>query len=74
MSFRLFCNNINASPYHLRKGREREDTVRRRVAESGVPVMGHLGITKQKIVRTGSIQIQGRTAASAARAASALTL
>ena len=32
----------------------------------GVPVLGHLGVTKQKIVRTGSIQIQGRTAASAA--------
>lgn len=31
--------NINASPYHLSKGREREETVRRRVAESGVPVM-----------------------------------
>jgi 3-methyl-2-oxobutanoate hydroxymethyltransferase len=36
------------------------------LVHAGVPVMGHLGITKQKIVRTGSIQIQGRTAASAA--------
>lgn len=31
--------NINASPYRLHKGSEREDTVRRRVAEAGVPVM-----------------------------------
>lgn len=36
------------------------------LVHAGVPVLGHLGITKQKIVRTGSIQIQGRTAASAA--------
>lgn len=36
------------------------------LVHAGVPVMGHLGITKQKIVRTGSIQIQGRTASSAA--------
>jgi 3-methyl-2-oxobutanoate hydroxymethyltransferase len=38
------------------------------LVHAGVPVMGHLGITKQKIVRTGSIQIQGRTAASAGTA------
>ena len=31
--------NINASPYQLHKGREREDTVRRRVIEAGVPVL-----------------------------------
>jgi len=37
------------------------------LTHAGVPVLGHLGVTKQKIVRTGSIQIQGRTAASAAR-------
>ena len=36
------------------------------LVHAGVPVLGHLGITKQKIVRTGSIQIQGRTATSAA--------
>jgi 3-methyl-2-oxobutanoate hydroxymethyltransferase len=38
------------------------------LGHAGVPVMGHLGITKQKIIRTGTIQIQGRTAASAASA------
>ena len=38
------------------------------LVHAGVPVMGHLGVTKQKIVRTGTIQIQGRTAASAATA------
>ena len=36
------------------------------LVHAGVPVLGHLGITKQKIIRTGTIQTQGRTAASAA--------
>lgn len=36
------------------------------LVHAGVPVLGHLGVTKQKIVRTGAIQTQGRTAASAA--------
>ena len=38
------------------------------IVDAGVPVMGHLGITKQKIVRSGAIRIQGRTAESAAEA------
>ena len=36
------------------------------LVHTGVPVLAHLGVTKQKIVRTGAIQTQGRTAASAA--------
>lgn len=36
------------------------------LVHAGAPVLGHLGITKQKIIRTGTIQTQGRTAASAA--------
>jgi len=35
------------------------------LVHAGVPVLGHLGVTKQKIVRTGAIQTQGRTAAGA---------
>jgi 3-methyl-2-oxobutanoate hydroxymethyltransferase len=35
------------------------------IVDAGIPVMGHVGIIKQKIVRSGAIQIQGRTAASA---------
>ena len=38
----------------------------RALVHAGVPVLAHLGVTKQKIVRTGTIQTQGRTAASAA--------
>ena len=35
------------------------------IVDAGIPVLGHIGITKQKIVRTGAFQIQGRTADSA---------
>lgn len=35
------------------------------IVDAGIPVLGHIGITKQKIVRTGTFQIQGRTADSA---------
>ncbi len=31
--------NLNASPYHIDKGREREEVLRRRVAECGVPMV-----------------------------------
>ncbi len=35
------------------------------IVDAGIPVMGHVGIIKQKIVRSGTFRIQGRTAASA---------
>ena len=35
------------------------------IANAGIPVLGHVGIIKQKIVRSGAFQIQGRTAESA---------
>lgn len=35
------------------------------MSEAGIPVLGHVGIIKQKIVRSGAFQIQGRTAESA---------
>jgi 3-methyl-2-oxobutanoate hydroxymethyltransferase len=35
------------------------------IVEAGIPVLGHIGIIKQKIVRSGSFRIQGRTADSA---------
>jgi NAD+ synthase (glutamine-hydrolysing) len=31
--------NLNASPFHINKGREREEVVRQRIAESGVPLV-----------------------------------
>jgi 3-methyl-2-oxobutanoate hydroxymethyltransferase len=35
------------------------------MSEAGIPVLGHVGIIKQKIVRSGAFQIQGQTAESA---------
>lgn len=35
------------------------------IVDAGIPVLGHVGITKQKILRSGVFQIQGRTAESA---------
>lgn len=35
------------------------------IVGAGIPVLGHIGITKQKIVRSGAFQIQGQTAESA---------
>jgi len=35
------------------------------IVDAGIPVLGHIGIIKQKIVRSGAFRIQGRTADSA---------
>jgi 3-methyl-2-oxobutanoate hydroxymethyltransferase len=35
------------------------------IVDAGIPVLGHIGIIKQKIVRSGTFRIQGRTADSA---------
>jgi 3-methyl-2-oxobutanoate hydroxymethyltransferase len=35
------------------------------IVDAGIPVLGHIGIIKQKIVRSGTFPIQGRTADSA---------
>ncbi len=36
-----------------------------KIVDAGIPVIAHVGITKQKIVRSGTIRIQGRTAPAA---------
>jgi 3-methyl-2-oxobutanoate hydroxymethyltransferase len=36
------------------------------IVESGIPVMGHVGVTKQKIVRAGRIRLPAQDASSAA--------
>ena len=38
----------------------------RAIVDAGIPVLAHVGIVKQKIVRSGLFRIQGRTAAEAA--------
>jgi 3-methyl-2-oxobutanoate hydroxymethyltransferase len=36
-----------------------------KIVDAGIPLVAHVGITKQKIVRSGAIRIQGRTASAA---------
>ncbi len=54
-----------ADAVHL-EGTGREAQLVQAITQSGIPVMGHIGITKQKIVRTGRFVLPGQTAASAA--------
>lgn len=55
-----------ADAVHFEGSSSQGDTVKA-IVEAGIPVLGHIGITKQKIVRSGAFQIQGRTAESARR-------
>lgn len=55
-----------ADAVHFEGTAEQADKVKA-IVDAGIPVMGHVGITKQKIVRSGTIRIQGRTANSARR-------
>jgi 3-methyl-2-oxobutanoate hydroxymethyltransferase len=55
-----------ADAVHVEGSSAQEETVRA-IVGAGIPVLGHIGITKQKIVRSGAFRIQGRTAASAQR-------
>jgi 3-methyl-2-oxobutanoate hydroxymethyltransferase len=53
-----------ADAVHVEGSKAQEETVRA-IVGAGIPVLGHIGITKQKIVRSGAFRIQGRTAESA---------
>lgn len=55
-----------ADAVHVEGTSAQQETVRA-IVGAGIPVLGHIGITKQKIVRSGAFRIQGRTAASAQR-------
>ena len=50
----------------LEGGREREEAIRA-IVETGIPVMGHLGLTPQSIHAQGGYHTQGRTATAAKR-------
>ena len=52
--------------FHFSLGRGQANQIKA-IVDAGIPVLGHIGITKQKIVRSGTFQIQGRTAESAQR-------
>jgi 3-methyl-2-oxobutanoate hydroxymethyltransferase len=53
-----------ADAVHL-EGTRREAGLVAAIVSAGIPVMGHVGVTKQKIVRSGRIQLPARDAASA---------
>ena len=55
-----------ADGVHL-EGTDSDADVVRAIVGVGIPVMAHIGIIKQKIVRSGTFRIQGRTAAEASR-------
>ena len=55
-----------ADAVHVEGTSAQEDVVRA-IVSAGIPVLGHIGITKQKIIRSGAFRIQGRTAESAQR-------
>ena len=53
-----------ADAVHFEGTSAQSDSVKA-IVGAGIPVLGHIGIIKQKIVRSGSFRIQGRTADSA---------
>ncbi|RIK29213.1 MAG: 3-methyl-2-oxobutanoate hydroxymethyltransferase [Anaerolineae bacterium] len=50
----------------LEGGRERADAIRS-IVNSGIPVMGHLGLTPQSVNQLGGFRAQGKTARAAKR-------
>ena len=52
-----------ADGVHL-EGTRQEGALVRAIVSAGIPVMGHIGVTKQKIVQSGRIKLPGQDAAS----------
>lgn len=59
-----FLQEAGAQAVKLEGGVRMADTVRR-VVDSGIPVMGHIGLTPQSINQLGGFKVQGKTAAAA---------
>ncbi len=54
-----FLKEANAHAVKLEGGQEIADTVKK-IVESGIPVMGHLGLTPQSIHQLGGYGVQGK--------------
>ncbi len=61
-----FLQEAGMDAVKLEGGRERAETVRA-IVGTGIPVMGHLGLTPQSVNQLGGFKPQGRTAAAAKR-------
>jgi 3-methyl-2-oxobutanoate hydroxymethyltransferase len=61
-----FLQEAGMDAVKLEGGRERADAVRA-IVDSGIPVMGHLGLTPQSVHQLGGFRAQGRSAAAARR-------
>ena len=62
----LFLKEAGAQAVKLEGGREVADTVRA-IVSSGIPVMGHIGLTPQYVHQLGGYRVQGRQAQAARR-------
>jgi 3-methyl-2-oxobutanoate hydroxymethyltransferase len=61
-----FLQEAGMDAVKLEGGRERADAVRA-IVDTGIPVMGHLGLTPQSVHQLGGFRAQGRSAAAARR-------
>ena len=61
-----FLQEAGMDAVKLEGGRERVDAVRALV-DAGIPVMGHIGLTPQRVHQFGGFRMQGRTAEAARR-------
>ncbi len=61
-----FLQQAGMDAVKLEGGRERADVVRA-IVGTGIPVMGHLGLTPQSVHQLGGFRAQGKTASAAKR-------
>ena len=61
-----FLQQAGMDAVKLEGGRERADAVRA-IVGTGIPVMGHLGLTPQSVHQLGGFRAQGKTASAAKR-------
>ncbi len=61
-----FLQRAGMDAVKLEGGRERADAVRA-IVGTGIPVMGHLGLTPQSVHQLGGFRAQGKTASAAKR-------
>jgi 3-methyl-2-oxobutanoate hydroxymethyltransferase len=61
-----FMQEAGAQAVKLEGGVQMAETVRR-IADAGIPVMGHIGLTPQSVHQFGGWKVQGKTTAAAMR-------